>query len=175
LTHRIMLVAFVNSLQQIGNYTTRPFVTSAFRKHGLTAMTDVVSNIVGGVSKLPLAKFIDVVGRPQGFMLCTVCVVVGKCFIPVSRHFDSWKMSRREERILTVLVALVLMAACQNVSTFCAAQVFYWVGMNGIDYIQNVFIADTSVMQNRLIWIALTGLPYIVNTFVSNVFLSAQR
>jgi hypothetical protein len=67
------------------------------------------------------------------------------------------------------------MAACQNVSTFCAAQVFYWVGMNGIDYIQNVFIADTSVMQNRLIWIALTGLPYVVNTFVSNVSLSARN
>jgi len=37
--------------------------------------------------------------------------------------------------------------------------------MNGIDYIFNVFIADTSLLQNRLIWIALTGTPYICNTF----------
>jgi hypothetical protein len=64
------------------------------------------------------------------------------------------------------------MAICQNVQTFCAAQVVYWIGMNGIDYIQNVFIADTSVMENRLIWIALTGLPYVVNTYVSIAFVS---
>jgi hypothetical protein len=81
-----MLVAFVNSLQQLGNYTARPYVTSAFQKHGLTAMTDIVANIIGGVSKLPLAKFIDVVGRPQGFLLCVVCVVLGKCFISRPRH-----------------------------------------------------------------------------------------
>jgi hypothetical protein len=59
------------------------------------------------------------------------------------------------------------MAVCHNVETYCAAQVLYWIGMNGIDYIQNVFIADTAIMENRLIYIALTGLPYVVNTFVS--------
>jgi len=37
--------------------------------------------------------------------------------------------------------------------------------MNGVDYVFNIFIADTSLMQNRLIWMAFTGLPYIVNTF----------
>lgn len=37
--------------------------------------------------------------------------------------------------------------------------------MNGIDYVFNVFIADTSLMENRLIWFALTGTPYICNTF----------
>jgi hypothetical protein len=86
-----MLVAFVNSLQQLGSNTARPFVTSAFQKHGLTAMTDVVSNVIGGVSKLPLAKYIDVVGRPQGFMLCVVCVVLGKCFITDSGHSNSFE------------------------------------------------------------------------------------
>jgi hypothetical protein len=64
------------------------------------------------------------------------------------------------------------MGICQNVQTFCAAQVVYWIGMNGIDYIQNVFIADTSVMENRLIWIALTGMPYVVNTYVIIAFVS---
>jgi hypothetical protein len=59
------------------------------------------------------------------------------------------------------------MALCQNVQTFCAAQVIYWTGMNGIDYVFNIFIADTSLMQNRLIWMAFTGFPYVVNTFVS--------
>jgi hypothetical protein len=65
-----------------------------------------------------------------------------------------------------MFLGLVLMAVCHNVQTYCAAQVVYWIGMNGIDYIQNVFIADTAIMQNRNIYIALTGLPYVVNTFV---------
>jgi hypothetical protein len=58
------------------------------------------------------------------------------------------------------------MAACDNVQTFCAGQVLYWTGMNGIDYVFNVFIADTSLLQNRSIWMALTGAPYICNAFV---------
>ncbi|KAI1510543.1 Siderophore iron transporter mirb [Pyrenophora tritici-repentis] len=133
----IMLISFINSLQQQANYSWRPYVTSAFQQHGLTAMTDIVANIVGGVSKLPLAKFIDLVGRPQGFLLCLACIVI----------------------------SLLLMALCQNVQTFCAAQVIYWSGMNGVDYVFNIFIADTSLMQNRLIWMAFTGFPYIINTF----------
>ena len=56
------------------------------------------------------------------------------------------------------------MAICQNVQTFCAAQVIYWTGMNGVDYVFNIFIADTSLMKNRLIWLGFTGLPYVVNT-----------
>jgi hypothetical protein len=73
-----MLVAFVNSLQQLGNVACKAYVTSAFKEHGLTAVTDIVANVVGGVSKLPLARFIDVVGRPQGFMLCVAFLVLGK-------------------------------------------------------------------------------------------------
>jgi len=73
-----MLISFINSLQQQANYSWRPYVTSAFQQHGLTAMTDIVANIVGGASKLPLAKFIDLVGRPQGFLLCLACIIACK-------------------------------------------------------------------------------------------------
>lgn len=59
----------------------------------------------------------------------------------------------------------MLMASCENVQTYAAAQVFYWSGMNGIDYIFDIFIADTSLLQNRLIWMAFQGTPYICNTF----------
>ncbi|KAH7357610.1 major facilitator superfamily domain-containing protein [Pyrenochaeta sp. MPI-SDFR-AT-0127] len=133
----IWAISFVNSLQQQANWSWKPYVTSEFLLHGLTGMTDVVAQIVGGVSKLPLAKFIDLVGRLQGFLVCLICVTL----------------------------ALLLMTICENVQTFAAAQVFYWSGMNGIDYIFNIFIADTSLLENRLIWMALQGTPYICNTF----------
>lgn len=57
------------------------------------------------------------------------------------------------------------MTVCVNIETYLAAQVFYWVGMNGMDYVLNIFIADTSVLKNRLIWIAITGSPYIFSGF----------
>lgn len=57
------------------------------------------------------------------------------------------------------------MATCQNVQTYAAAQVFYWTGMNGISYVMNIFIADTSKLTNRAIWFAFTSTPYICNTF----------
>ncbi|KAF2833780.1 siderophore iron transporter mirB [Ophiobolus disseminans] len=133
----ITLISFINSLQQQANFAWNPFVTSSFKLHGLTGITGLVANLVSGVSKLPLAKFIDVVGRPHGFALCLLCV----------------------------MLSLVMMATCHNVQTYCAAQVFYWTGMNGIDYVLNIFIADTSLLKNRLIWLAITNSPYICNTF----------
>ncbi|KAF2000345.1 MFS general substrate transporter [Amniculicola lignicola CBS 123094] len=133
----IWLIAFTDSLQQQANYSWTPYVTSEFMLHGLTGITGIVANLIGGVSKLPLSKFIDLVGRPQGFLLCLLCVVL----------------------------SLILMAACQNVQTYCAAQVFYWTGMNGISYILNIFIADTSTLKNRMIMFAFQTTPYISNTF----------
>lgn len=103
----------------------------------MTGITDIVANLIGGVSKLPLAKFINLFGRPHGFFICVVCV----------------------------LLSLIMMGVCQNVQTYAAAQVFYWTGMNGMDYVLDIFIADTSDLRNCAIWLAFTSTPYIVNTF----------
>ena len=55
----------------------RPYVTSAFRRHGLLPTTTVVSSIVGGVCRLPIAKIIDIWGRVEGFLLMTAIMVIG--------------------------------------------------------------------------------------------------
>lgn len=57
------------------------------------------------------------------------------------------------------------MAVCQNVETYAAAQVFFWTGMNGIGYVLNVFMADTTTLKNRMILFGFTSTPYISNTF----------
>lgn len=59
-----------------------------------------MSNIIAGVFKLTLAKILDVWGRPQGYALS----------------------------VFTLTLGLIMMAACRNVETYAAAQVFYWVG-----------------------------------------------
>jgi hypothetical protein len=59
-----------------------------------------MSSIIGGLVQLPLAKILDIWGRPQGYALMAFSLTMG----------------------------LVMMAACKNVETYAAAQVFYWVG-----------------------------------------------
>ena len=94
------VIYFVDSTQQGTTQALTPYVTSAFQEHSLTAATGIMSSIIGGISKLTLAKILDVWGRPQGYAVAIVCCTLG----------------------------IVMMAACKNVETYAAAQVFYWVG-----------------------------------------------
>lgn len=87
-------------MQQTTSNSLTPFVTSAFSAHSLTAATSIMSSLIGGLFKLSLAKILDIWGRPQGFAAMTFLLVIG----------------------------LIMMAVCQNVQTYAAAQVFYWVG-----------------------------------------------
>ncbi|KAJ4252893.1 hypothetical protein NW762_010799 [Fusarium torreyae] len=133
----IWLVFFVDSLQQQIANSLLPYVVSSFGLHGLMSATGIVSNLVSGVSKLPLARIIDVIGRVQGLLIMLFCVVI----------------------------SLILMAVCNNVQTYAAAQVFFWTGMNGIGYVLNIFMADTTTLKNRMILFGFTSTPYISNTF----------
>jgi hypothetical protein len=55
------------------------YVTSSFYLLPLTGTTSIISSIIGGVVKLPTAKFIDRVGRAEGFAIMTMFATVGKC------------------------------------------------------------------------------------------------
>lgn len=68
--------------------------------HSMTGTTGIMSSIIAGLSKLPLAKIIDIWGRPQGIALMTFFWVIG----------------------------FVMMAATTNVEMYAAAQVFSLVG-----------------------------------------------
>lgn len=94
------MIYFVSAMQSSVSGAMRPYVTSAFQQHSTTAAVDIMSSIVGGLSKLPLAKVLDIWGRPQGYALMMFSVTLG----------------------------LVMMAGCNSVETYAAAQVFYWIG-----------------------------------------------
>lgn len=134
----IWLIYFVTSTQEVVVRTLTPFVTSSFALHSLTAATAIMSSIIGGLSKLPLAKILDTWGRPQGLALTLSFWVVG----------------------------LIMMAACNNVETYAAAQVFSAVGAQGVSYCVTVFIADTSSLKNRSLMLAFATSPYIVTTWI---------
>ncbi|CAK7210262.1 hypothetical protein SBRCBS47491_000717 [Sporothrix bragantina] len=141
----IWIILFTDALQQSMAGTLTPFVTSAFASHSLTATTGVMSSIIGGIAKLPLAKILDVWGRPQGLALSVILLDIG----------------------------LVMMAACQGVNTYCAAQVFYWVGFNGLTYSLQIFIADTSALEYRALAFAFSTSPFMITTFVGGPLATA--
>ncbi|KAK3933558.1 major facilitator superfamily domain-containing protein [Diplogelasinospora grovesii] len=141
----IWFIYFVDAMQQSTTSSLTPYVTSSFYAHSLTAATSVMSSLIGGIFKLPLAKIIDIWGRPQGFVLMLCCLVVG----------------------------LVMMAACQNVQTYAAAQVFYWVGYNGVTYTISIFIADTSALKNRALMFAFASSPYIITVWIGGPLATA--
>ncbi|KAJ4985260.1 siderophore iron transporter [Stagonosporopsis vannaccii] len=139
------IITFVDAMQQGTSATLVAYVTSSFRQHSLTAYTGVMSGVIGGVLKLPLAKILDIFGRPQGFALMAGFLVVG----------------------------LILMAACNNVQTYAAAQIFYWVGYNGMSYVISIFIADTSHLKNRAFMFAYVSSPYIITVWVTGPLAAA--
>ncbi|AEO59759.1 hypothetical protein MYCTH_2308280 [Thermothelomyces thermophilus ATCC 42464] len=134
----IWCIAFVDAMQQGMSTTLTPYVTSSFSSHSLTAATSIFSSLIGGLFKLPLAKILDVWGRPQGFVTMMVCLTIG----------------------------LIMMAGCNSVETYAAGQVFYWVGYNGITYTISIFIADTSALKNRALMFAFVSSPYIITVWI---------
>lgn len=98
-----------------------------------------MSSIIGGLTKLPLAKLIDIWGRPQGYIVMVGCLTLG----------------------------LILMAASNSVKLYAAAQIFYWVGHNGTEYVVGVFVADTSRLKNRGLMFAFLTSPFIITTWIA--------
>ncbi|KAK5168006.1 uncharacterized protein LTR77_006573 [Saxophila tyrrhenica] len=134
----IWCIYFVSSMQQGMTSSLTPYVTSSFQAHSLTAATGIMSSLIGGLVQLPLAKILDIWGRPQGFAVMVLCLTIG----------------------------LIMMAGCNNVETYAAAQVFYWVGYNGTGYALSIFVADTSSLKNRGLMFAFISSPYIATTWI---------
>lgn len=111
-----------------------PYVTSDFRKHALTATTSVVANITSGIVKLPYAKLLDVWGRPQSMAMMVVFTTVGA----------------------------IMLATCQNVETYCAAQVLVFVGFFGVQFSLVILIADSVAIRHRALLLGFIGTPPVV-------------
>lgn len=56
-------------------------------------------------------------------------------------------------------------ALCQNVETYAAAAVFYWVGYTGLGYILDVFVSDMTSLRNRAIIYGINYTPTIATVF----------
>ena len=101
--YSIWLLYFVNAFQSSILYNLIPYVTSDFQSHSLVNVIYIVANAISAAVYIPLAKVLDIFGRAEGFLIMATFATLG----------------------------LVLMAACNNLPTFCAAYV--------CDYLVNIY------------------------------------
>lgn len=55
-----------------------PFVLSEFQAHSLVSVTPIMASIIGGVWRAPLAKIMDIWGRPEAFALMVASMTLGQ-------------------------------------------------------------------------------------------------
>ncbi|KAI4183816.1 MAG: hypothetical protein L6R41_005172 [Letrouitia leprolyta] len=141
----IWLTYFVEGILSGTTTALTPYVTSAFAQHSLIPTVGILSSVIGGVTNLTLAKILDVFGRPHGYLFCICLATIG----------------------------LIMMAACNNVEAYAAAQVFYTVGNNGLQYSLSVFVADTSSLRNRGLMQAFAYSPNLITCWLAGPISSA--
>ncbi|RYP74859.1 hypothetical protein DL771_002780 [Monosporascus sp. 5C6A] len=133
----LWLVCFVSDMLGSIEGALSPYITSSFSQHGLLAVISIAARIIGGVVTLSIGKMIDLRGRMEGFVGALVLITIG----------------------------MIMKATCQNVETYAAAQVFWWVGKVALGFIINVFVADITTLKNRMLIFTLNSTPNICTTF----------
>lgn len=63
------------------------------------------------------------------------------------------------------VIGTVMMAGCNNVETYCAAQVFYYVGYFGIQFSLVIFISDSASFRNRGLLFGTIWSPSLISTW----------
>lgn len=102
-------------------------------EHSLVSTITVVQGVVSAVIKPPMAKIADVFGRLESFSITIFLYTIG----------------------------YIQQAASNNVETFAAAQIFWAAGFNGLQVLQQIFVADTTDLLNRALYSTLFDIPFL--------------
>ncbi|KAI5290073.1 hypothetical protein KEM54_002512 [Ascosphaera aggregata] len=141
----IYILSFLDNLMESNDVTWSQFVTSYLGEHPLITTVQTLSTIVGGVIALPVAKIINVWGRPEALTLLLLLEIMG----------------------------LVIKAATTNIYQYAAGKTIFWVGHVGMTYIVTVFISDMTTMKRRALILGINGTPSIANTFAGPAMANA--
>ncbi|GAB1742759.1 hypothetical protein NU219Hw_g8470t1 [Hortaea werneckii] len=136
----IWFLTLVNNMKTSMVYSLTAYATSDFLGHSLLTIISVVSSAMAGAVYIPMAKALDLWGRAEGFMLMTLLCIIG----------------------------IILLAASQNLPTYCAGEVFYSVGFGGLAYSWNVLAADITSLRNRGLAFAFTSSPALISAFAGS-------
>ncbi|KAJ4347816.1 uncharacterized protein N0V89_009186 [Didymosphaeria variabile] len=129
----LFLMANVTSLELQVTSLMTPYATSAFQQHSLVSTVTVIQGVVSAVIKPPMGKIADVFGRLESFAITIFLYTIG----------------------------YIQQAASENVKTFASAQIFWAAGFNGLQILQQIFVADTTDLSNRALFSTLFDVPFL--------------
>jgi hypothetical protein len=89
------------------------------------------------VIKPPMGKIADVFGRLEAFTITIFAYTIGYC----------------------------MQAGSGNVQIFAGAQIFWAAGFNGLQVLQQIFVADTTDLLNRALFSTLFDVPFLWTTW----------
>ncbi|OQO06515.1 hypothetical protein B0A48_08298 [Cryoendolithus antarcticus] len=127
------MLAFQSAI--MGQATFAAFSTFATAPAYTTAA--ILSSIIGGVLRLPIARIITLWGRAEGFVIF----------------------------FMVYLLGMILLASASGVNGYAAGYVLYWIGYDAIYLIMDIFIADTTGLRNRAFTFAFASAPFICTAF----------
>jgi MFS family permease len=110
-----------------------PFATSAFLAHSLVSTVTVIQGAVNAVIKPPISKIADVFGRFESFSFAVFIYTIG----------------------------YIQQASSRDVQTYASAQIFYAAGSQGLQILQQIFVADTTDLLNRALFSTLFDVPFL--------------
>jgi MFS family permease len=139
-SNRIWLLTLTNNMKAVTIGVLTPFATSSFAASSLLTVVSIVASSLGSAVYIPMAKALDLWGRAEGFLVMLCFSVLG----------------------------LILLAASQNLPTYCAGYVFYIVGSYGLAYSWDVLAADVTNLRNRGLAFAFTSSPALISAFAGS-------
>ncbi|KAF4456323.1 siderophore iron transporter mirb [Fusarium albosuccineum] len=132
-------IYLTNGFQSKITDSLTPYAMSDWETHSLIPVIGVVAQSMMAAVYIPLSKILDLWGRAEGFLLMVIFATIG----------------------------MAMMAASQNLATYCAATVFWQVGWSGLIYSIDVMTADATQLKNRGLAYAFTSSPYMITAFAA--------
>ncbi|RHZ51664.1 putative siderochrome-iron transporter [Aspergillus thermomutatus] len=135
----LVMVMTVFELDNSTVSTYRNFAASEFHQLPMLATLNTVMSIISAVSKPPIAKLSDVLGRAEAYIITVTCYVLSYILCASARSFD----------------------------TYAGGCVLYALGQAGTSMLNAIVISDTSSMRWRGFVYNILYFPFLVTPWIS--------
>lgn len=137
----IWVCFFVLALQEIINSNLMNYVYADFTQSALLSTAGILASTIGGPIKLIAGKLLNIVGRAEGLAVFVTIYVIG----------------------------IIVLASATGPSSYAAGYTLFYVGYDAIYLILDIFVADTSGLQNRAITFSFASTPFICTAFTGSL------
>ncbi|CED82571.1 Predicted transporter (major facilitator superfamily) [Phaffia rhodozyma] len=136
----IGLASYVYSLDGVTTYLFLYQATSTVLDHSLSGTVTTAAAIIIAVGKPAFAKFADVFGRGETYIISVVAYIVGYAVI----------------------------ASASTINQVAGGDVIYSFGYTGLQILTQIILADITTLRWRAFASGLCTMPFVINAFVGS-------